>query len=164
MVYEWFIEVDWVIKFREIESHVHVTHLVDDDALVTQQRDKEICVLVQQIYLFECLLERVVVEIVDEVLGHVKNGKPDEERLLYFGHRCIQLDADQNLLVLGCSGDHIISLLLKNGLVFIPRVGELHFYPFSSVSTNLPTACANTSPRWSSTWLVSHSACSHIRI
>ena len=92
--------------------------------------DERIRVLSQQLHVIECRFEHIVVEIVDDVFGHIENGKPDEERLLCLAHRCVQLDTDQILGIHGCSGDHIVSMLLNDCLAFIPCVGELHFHPF----------------------------------
>ena len=70
---------------------------MDDVALVAQLYDELILTLSQQLHVNECRLEHIVVEVVDDVLGHIENGKPDEEWLFYLAHRCIQLDADQIL-------------------------------------------------------------------
>ena len=114
------------------QTTVHIAHFVNDVALVAQLYDERICVLSQQLHVIECVLEHIVVEIVDDVLGHVENGEPDEEWLLHLSHRCIQLDADQILGIHGCSGDHVIPMLLDDGLTFIPRVSELHFHSLQS--------------------------------
>ena len=100
---------------------------MNDVALVAQLYDERIHVLSQQLHVIECVLEYIVVEIVDDVFGHVEDGKSDEEWLLHPAHRCIQFDADQILGVHGCPSDHIISMLLNDGLAFIPCVSELHF-------------------------------------
>ena len=130
VLHELSIEVTRVVQFREIERFVHVTHLVDDVTLVTQLYDERICALTQQFHVIECVLEHVVVEIVDDVFGHVENGKSDEERLLHLAHRCIQLDADQILGIHGSPGDHIIPMLLNDSFTFIPSVSELHLHLF----------------------------------
>ena len=101
ILHEFTIEVARIVQFREIERLVHVAHLVDDVALVTQLYDERVCVLSQQLQVIECVLEHIVVGIVDDVFGHVEDGKPDEEWLLDLAHRCIQLDADQILGVYG---------------------------------------------------------------
>ena len=105
---------------------------MNDVALVTQLHNERIRVLSQQFHVIECRLEHIVVEIVDDVFGHVENGKPDEERLLHLAHRCIQLDANQILGIHGSPSDHIISMLLNDGFAFIPRASELHFHSFQS--------------------------------
>ena len=132
VLHEFTIEVTRVIEFREVERLVHVAHLVDDVALVTQLYDERICILSQQLYVIECVLEHIVVEIVDDVLGHVENGEPDEEWLLHSAHRCVQLDANQILGIHGSPGDHVVPMLLNDGFTFIPRVSELHFHSFQS--------------------------------
>ena len=120
VLHEFTIEVARVIQFREIERFVHIAHLVNDVALVVQLYDERICVLSQQLNVIKCHLEHVVVEVVYDVLGHVENGKPDEEQLLHPAHRCIQLDADDILVVHGISINHILSMLLNYCLAFIP--------------------------------------------
>ena len=130
ILHEFTIEVTRVVQFREVERLVHVTHLVDDVALVAQLYDERIRVLSQQLHVIECRLEHVVVEIVDDVLGHIENGKSDEERLLYLAHRCIQLDANQILRIHSSPSNHVISVLLNDDLTFIPCVSELHLHPF----------------------------------
>ena len=137
IVHEFSVEVTRVIQFREIERFVHIAHLVNDVTLVTQLYDERVCVLSQQFHVIEYVLEYVVVEIVDDVFGHIENGKPDEERLLYPVHRCIQLDTDQILGIHGCPSDHIISMLLNDCLAFIPRVSELHFHPLQPSQPSL---------------------------
>ena len=132
VVHEFSIEVARVVQLREVKRLVHVAHLVNDVALVAQLYDERICVLSQQLHVIECRFEHIVVEIVDDVFGHIENGKPDEERLLCLAHRCVQLDADQILGIHGCSGDHVVSMLLNDCLTFIPRVSELHLHPFQS--------------------------------
>ena len=130
VVHEFTIEVARVVQFREIERLVHVAHLVDDVALVAQLYDERICVLSQQLHSVECRLEHIVVEVVDNMFGHVEDGKPDEEWFLRLAHRCVQLDADQILGIHGSPSDHIISVLLDDCLTFIPCVRELHFHQF----------------------------------
>ena len=132
VVHELSIEVARVIQFREVERLVHIAHFVDDVALVAQLYDERICVLSQQLHVVECVLEHVVVDIIDDVFGHVENGKPDEEWLLYLAHRCVQLDADQILGIHGCSCDHIISMLLNDCLAFILCCYELHLHSLQS--------------------------------
>ena len=95
VLHELSIEVTRVIQFREIKRLVHITHLVDDVALVAQLYNERVCVLSQQLNVNECRLEYIVVEVVDDVLGHIEDGQPNEERLLHLAHRCIQLDANQ---------------------------------------------------------------------
>ena len=97
---------------------------------IIQLYDERIHVLSQQLHVIECVLEHIVVEIVDNVLGHIQNGKPDEERLQHLAHWCIQFDADEILGIHGSPGDHVISMLLNDGLTFIPCVSELHFHSF----------------------------------
>ena len=97
VVHEFTIEVARVIQFREVKRLVHIAHLVNDVALVAQLYDERICVLSQQFHVIECRLEHIVVEIVDDVLEHIENGKSDEEWLLHLAYWCIQLDADQIL-------------------------------------------------------------------
>ena len=126
------IEVACVIQLREIERLVHIAHLVNDVALVAQLYNERVCVLFQQLHSVECVLEHIVVEVVDDVFGHVENGKPDEEWLLHPAHRCVQLDNNQILGIHGSPGDHIISMLLNNCLTFIPCVSELHFHSLQS--------------------------------
>ena len=128
VLHEFSIEVTRVIQLREIERLVHIAHLVNDVTLVAQLYDERIRVLSQQFHVIECRLEHIVVEIVDNVLGHVENGEPDEEWLLHLAHRCIQLDADQILGIHGSSGNHIIPMLLNDCLAFIPCVSELHCF------------------------------------
>ena len=106
--------------------------------LATQLYDERVRVLSKQFHVIECFLEHIVVEIVYDVLGHVQNGKLDEERIHHLSHRCIQLDADQILGIHGCFCYHVISVLLNDGLAFIPCCGKLHFIRFNPVSTNLP--------------------------
>ena len=130
VLHELSIEVTRVIQFREIKRLVHVTHFVNDVALVAQLHDERICVLSQQFHVIECVFEHIVVEVVDDVLGHIEDGQPNEERLLHLAHRCIQLDADQILGIHGGPIDHVISMLLDDGLTFIPYVSELHFHSF----------------------------------
>ena len=132
VLHEFTIEVARVVQFREIERLVHVAHFVDDVALVAQLYDERICVLSQQLHSVECRLEHIVVEVVDDVFGHVEDGKPDEEWFLYPAHWCVQFDANQILGIHGCSSNHIISMLLDDCLAFIPRVSELHFHSFQS--------------------------------
>ena len=132
VVHEFSIEVARVVQFREVERFVHVSHLVNDVALVAQLYDERICVLSQQLHIIECVLEHIVVKIVDDVFGHVENGNSDEEWLHYLAHRCIQLDANQILGIHGSPSNHIISMLLNDCLAFIPRVSELHFHSFQS--------------------------------
>ena len=105
VLHEFTIEVARVIQLREVERLVHIAHLVNDVALVAQLYDERIRVLSQQLHVIECVLEHIVVEIVDDVLGHIENGKPDEEWLLYHAHRCIQLDTNQ---ILGIHGSPAI--------------------------------------------------------
>ena len=105
---------------------------MNDVALVTQLYDERICVLSQQLHVIECRLEHIVVEIVDDVLEQVENGKPDEEWLLHLAHRCIQFDIHQILGIHGSPSNHIISILLNDGLTFIPCCGELHFHSLQS--------------------------------
>ena len=83
VLHEFTIEVTHVIEFREIERLAHITHLVNDVALVAQLYDERICVLSQQFHVIECGLEHIVVEVVYDVFGHVQNGEPDEERRLH---------------------------------------------------------------------------------
>ena len=97
VVHELTIEVARVVQLREVKRLVHVAHLVNDVVLVAQLYDERIRVLSQQLHVIECRFEHIVVEIVDDVFGHVENGKSDEEWLLHLAHRCIQLDADQIL-------------------------------------------------------------------
>ena len=130
--HEFPIEVARVVQFREVERLIHVAHLVNDVVLVAQLYDERICVLSQQFHVIQCRLEHIVVEIVDDMLRHVGNGKPDEDWILDLAHRCIQLDADQILGIHGCSSDHVISMLLNDGFTFIPCVSELHLHPFQS--------------------------------
>ena len=78
---------------------------MDDVALVAQLYDERIRVLSQQFHVIECRLEHIVVEIVDDVFGHVENGKSDKERLLHLAHRCIQLDTNP---ILGIHGSPAI--------------------------------------------------------
>ena len=94
-------------------------------------------VLSQQFHVIECRLEHVVVEIVDDVLRHVENGEPDEERLLHLVHRCVQLDANEILGIHGSPSDHNISVLLNDGFTFIPRISELHVQPGPQQSTEV---------------------------
>ena len=100
---------------------------MNDVSLVAQQHNERVRVLSQQLHAIECRLDHIVVEIVDDVLGHVENGEPDEEWLHHLAHRCVQLDTDQILGVHG-SCDHVMSMLLDDGLAFIPCVSELHFH------------------------------------
>ena len=132
ILHEFTIEVARVVQLREVERLVHVAHPVNDVALVAQLHDERICVLPQQLHVIECRFEHIVVEIVDDVFGHVENGEPDEEWLLYPAHRCVQLDANQILGIHGSPGNHIVSMLLNDGLAFIPCVSELHFHSFQS--------------------------------
>ena len=97
-------------------------------ALVAQLYDERICVLSQQLNVIECVLEHIVVEVVYDVLGHVEDGKPDEEWLLYLAHRCVQLDTNQILGIHGSPGDHVISVLLDDGFAFISCASELHLH------------------------------------
>ena len=105
---------------------------MNDVAFVTQLYDERIRVLSQQLQVIKCVLEHIVVEIVDDVFGHVQNGKPDEEWLLDLSHRCIQFDTDEILGVHGSPGDHVIPMFLDHCLAFIPCGGELHFHSFQS--------------------------------
>ena len=105
---------------------------MNDVAFVTQLYDERIRVLSQQLQVIKCVLEHIVVEIVDDVFGHVENGKPDEEWLLDLSHRCIQFDTDEILGVHGSPGDHVIPMFLDHCLAFIPCGGELHFHSFQS--------------------------------
>ena len=130
VLHELSIEVARVVQLREVERLVHVTHLVNDVALVAQLYDERVRVMSQQLHGNECVFEHIVVEIVDDVLGHIENGEPDEEWLLHLAHRCIQLDADQILGIHGSPSDHIISVLLNDCLTIIPCVGELHLHSF----------------------------------
>ena len=132
ILHEFSVEVAHVVQFREIERFVYIAHLVNDVALVAQLYDERVRVLSQQLHVIVCVLEHIVVEIIDDVFGHVENGKSDEERLLHLAHRCIQLDADQILGIHGCPSNHIISILLNDGLTFIPCCGELHFHSLQS--------------------------------
>ena len=128
VLHEFTIEVTRAIQLREVERLVHITHLVNDVALVAQLYDERIRVLSQQFHVIECRLEHIVVEIVYDVFGHVENGEPDEEWILDLAHRCIQLDANQILGIHDSPGDHIVSVLLNNGFTFIPCVSELHCF------------------------------------
>ena len=128
ILHEFTIEVTRVIQLREVERLVHITHLVNDVAFVAQLYDERIYVLSQQLHVIKCRLEHIVVEIVDDVFGHIENDKPDKERLHHLAHRCIQLDADQILGIHGSPGNHIIPMLLNDGLAFIPCVSELHCF------------------------------------
>ena len=75
------------------------------------------CPLSQQFHVIECVLEHIVVEIVDDVLGHVENGKPDEERLLHPTYRCNSIWCQSDFQSTWCgSCDHVISMLLDDGL------------------------------------------------
>ena len=130
ILHEFTIEVARVVQFREVERLVHIAHLVNDVTTVVQLYNERIHVLSQQLHGVECSLEHIVVEVVDDVLGHAENGEPDEEWFLHLSHRCIQLDADQILGIHGSPSYHIVSVLLNDGITFIPRVGELHFYSF----------------------------------
>ena len=56
VLHEFSIEVARVIQLREIERFVHVTHLVNDVALVAQLHDEQIHVLSQQLHVIECVL------------------------------------------------------------------------------------------------------------
>ena len=75
-------------------------------------------------------IEHIVVEIVDDMFGHIEDGEPDEEWPFHSAHRCVQLDADQILGVHGSPNDHIISVLLNDSLAFIPCVSELHLHSY----------------------------------
>ena len=132
VLHEFSVEVTHVVQFKEVERLVHVAHIVDDVTLVAQLYDERVRVLTQQLHVIECRFEHIVVEIVDDVFGHVEDGKPDEEWLLHLAHRCVQLDTDQILGTHGSPSNHIISMLLNDCLTFIPRVSELHFHPFQS--------------------------------
>ena len=87
-------------------------------------------VLSQLFPAIECVFEHIVVEIVDDVFGHVENGEPDEEWLHNYLHLCIQLDTNQILGIYGDSRNIIISILLNNNLAFILCGGELYFHSF----------------------------------
>ena len=50
LFYELSIEVARVIQLREVERLVHITHLVNDVALVAQLYDERIRVLSQQLH------------------------------------------------------------------------------------------------------------------
>ena len=104
---------------------------------IIQLYDERIHVLPQQLHVIECVLEHIAVEIVDNVLGHIQNGEPDEERLQHLAHWCIQFDADEILGIHGCPGDHIVPMLLNDCLAFIPCGGELHLHSFQSSSRSL---------------------------
>ena len=67
ILHEFPIEVARVVQLREVKRLVHIAHLVNDVALVTQLYDERVCVLSQQLYVIECRLEHIVVEIVDDV-------------------------------------------------------------------------------------------------
>ena len=105
---------------------------MNDVAFVTQLYDERIRVLSQQLQVIKCVLEHIVVEIVDDVFGHVENGEPDEEWLLHPAHRCVQLDANQILGIHGCSGDHIVHMLLNDGFTSISRASEFYLHPLQS--------------------------------
>ena len=138
ILHEFTIEVTRVVQLREVERLVHVAHLVDDVTAIAQLYDERIRVLPQQLYVIECRLEHIVVEIVDNVLGHVENGEPDEEWLLHLAHRCIQFEADQILGIHGSPGNHIVSMLLNDGLTSFHVLANFTFIRFNPVSTNLP--------------------------
>ena len=125
VLHEFLIEVARVVQLREVKRLVHIAHLVNDVALVAQLYDERIRVLSQQLHIIECGLEHIVVEIVDDVLGHIENGKSDEEWLLHLAYWCIQLDADQILGVhqsslhefsIGGVCQQLVEVLLHSGL------------------------------------------------
>ena len=130
VLHEFSIEVARVVQFQEVKRFVHVAHLMNDVAYVAQLYDERIYVLSQQLHVIECRFEHIVVEVVDDVFGHVENDEPDEEWLLHLACQCIQLDADQILGIHGSPSDHIVSMLLDDCLAFIPCCGELHFHSF----------------------------------
>ena len=132
VLHEFTIEVARAIQFREVERLVHIAHLVNDVALIAQLYDERICVLSQQLHAIECGFEHIVVEVVDDVLEQVENGKPDEEWLLHSAHRCIQFDIHQILGIHGSPSNYIVPILLNDGLTFIPCCGELHFHSLQS--------------------------------
>ena len=123
-------EITRVIQLREIERLVHVAHLVNVVPLIVQLHDERACVLTQQLHVIECVLEHIVVEIVDDVFEHVENGEPDEEWFHHFPHLCIQFDTIQILGIHGSPCHHIVPTLLDDSLAFIPCGGELHFHSF----------------------------------
>ena len=145
VLYEFTVEVARVVQFREVERLVHIAHLVNNVSLVAQLYDERIRVLSQQLHVIECRFEHIVVEIVDYVLGHVENGKPDEEWLLDLAHRCVQLDADQIFGIHGSPSNHVIPMLLNDCIAFIPYCCELHFHSFQP------------SPQWSTGVRICHS-------
>ena len=132
ILHEFTIEVTRFVQFQEIKRFVHIANLVNDVSPIIQLYDKRIRALPQKFHAIECRLEHLIVEIVDDVLGHIKNDKPDEERLHHLAYRCIQLNADEILGIHGCLGDHVISMLLNDCLTFILCVSELHFHPFQT--------------------------------
>ena len=75
-------------------------------------------------------IEHIVVEIVDDMFGHIEDGEPDEEWPFHSAHRCVQLDADQILGIHGCSSNHVVSMLLDDCFAFIPCVSELHLHSY----------------------------------
>ena len=121
-------EIARVIQLREIERLVHVAHLVNVVPLIVQLHDERVCVLTQQPNVIECVLEHIVVEIVDDVFGHVENGKSDNEWFHHFPHLCIQFDTIQILGIHGSPYGHIVPMLLDGSFAFIPCGGELHFH------------------------------------
>ena len=70
---------------------LHLTHLVYNVTPATQLHDERVCVLSQQLHVIECVLEHVVVEIVDDMFGHIQNVKSDEEWFLNLSNRCLHL-------------------------------------------------------------------------
>ena len=82
------------------------------------------------------------IELVYDVFGHVQNDKSDEEWFHHLAHRCIQLDTNEILWIHGCSCNHIISMLLDDGLAFIPNDCQTSL---SSVSGRSPQTCHRSS-------------------
>ena len=121
-------EIARIIQLREIERLVHVTYLVNVVPLIVQLHDERACVLTQQLHVIECDLEHIVVEILDDVFGHVENGKSDEEWFHHFPHLCIQFDTIQILGIHGSPYGHIVPMLLDDSFAFIPCGGELYFH------------------------------------
>ena len=58
VLHEFSIEVTRMVQLREVERHVHVAHLVNDVALVTQSHDERIAVLTKQFSNIDNLLEQ----------------------------------------------------------------------------------------------------------
>ena len=97
-----------------------------------QLHDERACVLSQQLYVIECDLEHIVVEILYVVFGHVEDGKSYEEWFHHFFHLIIPIDTIQILGIHGAFCGHIVPMLLNDSLTFIPCGGELQLHSFQS--------------------------------